>query len=45
MERIADELEEDIVRVQRIVNVAEDHAPDYDLETVLEAVKAELPMV
>ena len=45
VERIADELEEDIVRVQRIVNVAEDHAPDYDLETVLEAVKAELPGV
>lgn len=38
--QIADELEEDEIRIQVICQTAEKFAPDYDEEKVLEAVQA-----
>ena len=42
VEQIADEVEEDIVRVQMICDIAEQFAPDYNLDDVFEAVEKEL---
>ena len=45
VEQIADEVEEDIVRVQMICNIAEQFSPDYELEDVFTAVEKELSSV
>ena len=42
IEQIADEVEEDISRVQAICNIAEEYAPDYDLDKVLKALHADV---
>lgn len=42
VEQIADELEEDIVRVKLICEMAKEYYPDYDFDKVYKAVKEEL---
>ena len=42
IEQIADEVEEDISRVQAICNTAEEYAPDYELDKVLKALHADV---
>lgn len=38
VEQIAYEVEEDIVRVQMICNIADKYAPDYDVKKIVEEV-------
>ena len=42
VEQIADEVEEDVYRVQRICDIAEKYAPDYDTKAVFKDVEKEL---
>jgi len=42
VEQIANEVENDVVRVQMICNIAERFAPDYDVKEVFDAVEKEL---
>lgn len=42
VEQIANEVENDVVRVQMICNIAERFAPDYDVKKVFDAVEKEL---
>ena len=42
VEQIADEVEEDITRVEMICNIAERFAPEYDTDKVFAAVEKEL---
>ena len=42
VEQIADELEEDIIKVKLICDMAKEYSPDYDFDKVYKAVKEEL---
>ena len=42
VEQIAEEVEEDVIRVQLICNIAEKYAPGYDTKEVFKEVEKEL---